>query len=193
MKMQYGLSNSNYVALQLYEQLLDDPNLSADLREKSLFMSAQVLFNQWELFPALETIAIHPPPGVVGNKKVAEFQNDDSIKQRISKIMNDVEAYVEYGLPSLIYDTQVFTEGLFLRGGFSPIKDSIKYDYQQRIDIIIDELKNNFPTSSYIDDLLFSSYFFSNDKDYLTDIVDDFPDGDRYFEAVFLLNQPNSQ
>ena len=59
--------------------------------------------------------------------------------------------------------------------------------YQTRIDGILTELQVRFPNSSYADDLLFSSYFLSDQPRYLQQLVQRYPNSDRAAEAQFLL------
>jgi hypothetical protein len=63
----------------------------------------------------------------------------------------------------------------------------IQTDYQRRIDSIISELQLKFPQSQYIDDLLFSSFFLSDRPQYLTRLIERYPQSDRAAEAKFLL------
>ena len=60
-------------------------------------------------------------------------------------------------------------------------------DYQRRIDSIVSELQVKFPQSQYIDDLLFSSFFLSEQSSYLQTLLDRYPNSDRAAEAKFLL------
>ncbi|OYQ67415.1 hypothetical protein B9G53_01310 [Pseudanabaena sp. SR411] len=64
---------------------------------------------------------------------------------------------------------------------------NMRSDYQRRIDGIITELQVKFPQSQYIDDLLFSSFFLSEQSNYLQRLVDRYPNSDRTNEAKFLL------
>ncbi|MCY7322253.1 MAG: hypothetical protein LH660_10765, partial [Phormidesmis sp. CAN_BIN36] len=67
--------------------------------------------------------------------------------------------------------------------------------YQTRIDGILTELQVKFPNSAYADDLLFSSYFLSNQPRYLQQLVQRYPTSDRAAEAQFLLahRKPKSE
>jgi hypothetical protein len=60
-------------------------------------------------------------------------------------------------------------------------------DYQRRIDAIITELQVKFPQSRYTDDLLFSSFFLSEQPRYLQRLLERYPNSDRANEAKFLL------
>jgi hypothetical protein len=64
---------------------------------------------------------------------------------------------------------------------------SMRSDYQRRIDGIITELQVKFPQSQYIDDLLFSSFFLSEQPNYLKQLLERYPNSDRAAEAKFLL------
>ena len=65
---------------------------------------------------------------------------------------------------------------------------AMRSDYQRRIDGIITELQVKFPQSQYIDDLLFSSFFISEQPSYLQRLVERYPNSDRAAEAKFLLD-----
>ena len=58
---------------------------------------------------------------------------------------------------------------------------------QDFLDETIATLEADFPESRYIDDLLFSSYFYTEDSSYLEKLVEFYPDEDRAEEAIFLL------
>ncbi len=60
----YQGGSQNAIALSLYQKLLEDPNISADLRQKTLYMVAMTLLAQWENHTFSETQRIHPPAGV---------------------------------------------------------------------------------------------------------------------------------
>lgn len=64
---------------------------------------------------------------------------------------------------------------------------SMRSDYQRCIDGIITELQVKFPQSQYIDDLLFSSFFLSEQSSYLKQLLERYPKSDRATEAKFLL------
>ena len=80
---------------------------------------------------------------------------------------------------------------------FNPDTDETSPDigeaYQTRIDGILTELQVRFPNSSYPDDLLFSSYFLSNQPRYLQQLVQRYPTSDRAAEAQFLLAHRTSK
>jgi hypothetical protein len=65
---------------------------------------------------------------------------------------------------------------------------NMRSDYQRRIDGIITELQVKFPQSQYIDDLLFSSFFLSEQSNYLQKLLERYPNSDRAAEARFLLD-----
>jgi hypothetical protein len=64
----------------------------------------------------------------------------------------------------------------------------MRSDYQRRIDGVITELQVRFPQSQYIDDMLFSSFFLSEQSSYLQNLVERYPNSDRAAEAKFLLD-----
>ena len=65
---------------------------------------------------------------------------------------------------------------------------NMRSDYQRRIDGIITELQVKFPQSQFIDDLLFSSFFLSEQSNYLQKLLERYPNSDRAVEARFLLD-----
>ncbi|MCA6584813.1 MAG: hypothetical protein IM516_00155 [Pseudanabaena sp. M158S2SP1A06QC] len=71
---------------------------------------------------------------------------------------------------------------------YEQLEKSTLSDYHRRIDSIITELQIKFPQSPYIDDLLFSSFFLSEQPRYLQRLLERYPDSDRAAEARFLLN-----
>lgn len=73
------------------------------------------------------------------------------------------------------------------------VGQQMQQDYQHRLDDIITELELKFPQSSYIDDLLFSSYYLSGKRGYLQKIIERYPQGDRALEAKFLLEHQTSR
>jgi len=147
----YQASSQNAVALSLYQTLLDDPNISPALREKTLFMVASTLAGQWENHSLGETEIIHPPAGITtSNKPIPKSKYGD---------------YPDY----------------------EEIEKRIQTDYQRRIDAIVTELQVKFPNSNYTDDLLFSSFYITEQPRYLKQILERYPNGDRVAEAKFLL------
>ncbi len=141
----YRLGSQNAIALALYQQLLDRADLTPKLREKTLFMVAATLLEQWENHPSDETLAIHPPAGVVMSLPVS---------------------YSGY------------------RG--SDLKP-LERDYRHRIDGIVTELQQRYPQSAFLDDLLFSLYFMTDDPAYLHRLLLAYPNGDRADEARYVL------
>ncbi|MEI6429370.1 MAG: hypothetical protein WCO45_13460, partial [Pseudanabaena sp. ELA607] len=154
------------IALNLWHQLLQNRNLATSLREKALYMQGMTLLEQWENHSYNETAQIHPPSGVKSTVQPAKPRN-----QRTPNIESDWEK--EYEL-------------------YRNNEKAIGADYQRRLDEIIKELQTNFPKSTLIDDLLFSSFFMSEQSSYLQQIVTRYPQGDRAREARFLLEQSTS-
>jgi hypothetical protein len=66
----------------------------------------------------------------------------------------------------------------------------IQHNYETFLDQTIAKLKQEFPQSIYTDDLLFSRFAIGGDRQYLQQIVVQYPDGDRAAEARFLLAHP---
>ncbi|NUN65284.1 hypothetical protein HCU40_11080 [Pseudanabaena biceps] len=147
----YQGGSQNAIALSLYQTLLNDKQISNQLREKSLYMVASTLLNQWENHTFSETRRIHPPAGMTGKP----LKTNDS----------------RYSYQD--YERQ---------------ENGILSDYQRRIDSIISELQLKFPQSQYIDDLMFSSFFLSEQPRYLQKLLEQYPQSDRAAEAKFLLD-----
>ncbi len=151
----YQGGSQNAIALSLYQNLLDDKNLSPVLREKSLYMVAMTLLAQWENHTFAETQRIHPPTGLTASGQYRQLSSS-----RRSYAYQDYEQ----------------REKIMLS------------DYQRRIDSIITELQVKFPQSQYIDDLLFSSFFLSEQPRYLQRLLERYPNSDRAAEAKFLVD-----
>ncbi len=150
----YQGGSQNAIALSLYQKLLEDNNLAPDLRQKTLYMVAMTLLEQWENHTFSETQIIHPPAGVTAG-----------IQYRLLSTNGRRYAYQDY----------------------EEREKAIQSDYQRRIDGIITELQVKFPQSQYIDDLLFSSFFLSDQPRYLQSLLERYPNSDRAAEAKFLL------
>jgi len=144
-RQSYQAGSQLATALALYQKLLDDPATPDNLREKSLYMVAMLLLEQWEDHDYGETVRIHPPAKV---KDTTQPAMDWQVRE-----------------------------------------NTIKADYLRRIAEITAELRSQFPNSPYIDDLLFSSFFLTEDYKFLQQIVDQYPNGDRFQEAKFLLSR----
>jgi hypothetical protein len=66
----YQKGNSNAVALALYQNILNDPKTPHTVRERSLYMVAATLMEQWDNFYSIrEMHQIHPPAGVIAGPK----------------------------------------------------------------------------------------------------------------------------
>jgi hypothetical protein len=147
----YQAGSQNAIALSLYQNLLETKGVSSELYEKSLYMVAMTLLNQWENHTFSETQRIHPPAGVSGKP---------------------------YSYKPIKYDYR----------DYDLQERRMQADYQRRIDGIITELQVKFPQSQYIDDLLFSSFFLTEQSIYLRTLLDRYPNSDRAAEAKFLLD-----
>ena len=157
----YQSGSQNAIALSLYQNLLAEPQLPPDLREKSLYMVAMTLLEQWENHTYDETQIIHPPAGVSNSGQYRQVTNSSGNRS---------------------YNYQDYQRR----------EKEILSDYQRRIDGIITELQVKFPNSNYIDDLLFSSFFLSEQTKYLQQITERYPNSDRAREASFLLKLKTS-
>lgn len=150
----YQAGSQNAITISLYQNLLEDRNLPPNLREKSLYMLAMTLLNQWENHTFAETQRIHPPAGLSDSNQYLPTSDD---------------RYYSYK-------------------DYEQREKNIGSDYQRRIDGIITELQVKFPQSQFTDDLLFSSFFLSDQSSYLQKLLDRYPNSDRAAEARFLLN-----
>ncbi|BBC23655.1 hypothetical protein [Pseudanabaena sp. ABRG5-3] len=150
----YQGGSQNAIAISLYQNLLDDKNLSPAIREKSLYMVAMTLLTQWENHTFAETQRIHPPTGLSASGQYRQLSSRRGY------------SYQDY----------------------EQREKSMLSDYQRRIDGIITELQVKFPQSNYIDDLLFSSFFLSEQPYYLQRLLERYPNSDRAAEAKFLLD-----
>ncbi len=156
--------SANAIAISIYQKLLEDGSTSPIVREKTLYMLAMTLFDQWENHNPSD---IHPSAGA-GVTATVKFNQFNSRLQRIL-----------HTLPATIGKRYSF--GDELKG------KNLGSEYQHRIDEIIAELQAKFPQSKYIDDLLFSSFFLSDQPYYLQTILERYPNSDRAAEAKFLL------
>jgi hypothetical protein len=155
----YQGGSQNAIAISLYQNLLEDKNLSPALREKSLYMVAMTLLVQWENHTFSETQLIHPLAGLSDSRKYRPLKTNQETSQQ-----------------TYFYQDYILQE------------KSMQSDYQRRIDGIITELQVRFPNSQYTDDLLFSSFFLSEQPSYLRKLLERYPNSDRAAEAKFLLD-----
>ena len=200
----YQKSNTNYIALSLYKQLLDEANLPPYLYEQALYMSAQIALFQLELFPTQETIAIHPLPGMSGEPGIPKlWKNKDFQRELFDSEFSDMREQKvikeQYGFLGAMWGSEYWLEREILsyEAGtkdtvFHDSMNDIRNDYQLYVDSIIEALKRQFPNSKYIDDLLFGNYFLSDQRSYLDELVSSFPDSDRASEAKFLVDKISS-
>ena len=158
----YREHSENAIAISIYQELLEDNSTSPTIREKTLYMMAMTLFDQWENHTFSERQNIHPPAGVTATVIFNQFNTS------FARILST--------LPAAIGKRYDFDYGQGLRS-----------DYLKRIDDIIAELQAKFPQSTYIDDLLFSSFFLSRQTSYLKTLLERYPNSDRAAEAKFLL------
>jgi hypothetical protein len=158
----YREHSENAIAISIYQELLEENSTSPTVREKTLYMLAMTLFDQWENHTFSERQNIHPPAGVTATVSFNQF--NVSIERIIST------------LPAAIGKRYHFDREQRLRS-----------DYLKRIHDIIAELQSKFPQSTYIDDLLFSSFFLSRQTSYLKTLLERYPNSDRAAEAKFLL------
>ncbi|WP_055073568.1 hypothetical protein [Pseudanabaena sp. 'Roaring Creek'] len=160
-RAKYREHSENAIAISIYQELLEDNSTSPTVREKTLYMMAMTLFDQWENH---NRSYIHPPVGVTATVSFNQFNS--SFERILSRLPAATGNYFYFD---------------YAKGR------SLGSDYQKRIDKIVFELQTKFPQSTYIDDLLFSSFFLSDQPHYLKTILERYPNSDRAAEAKFLL------
>ncbi len=173
----YQNSSQNAVALSLYEKILADSQTPPQIREKTLYMIASTLLAQWEWHPPEETLAIHPLPGLSGELSAQKIWQAVNFREVEKKAYQSDPP--DYDLLGKAWERRNQAQEQALK--------VISLDYQRRIDQIIAQLKQQFPQSPYIDDLLFSSYFLNRKPSYLQEIVKQYPKGDRATDAAKFL------
>ncbi|WP_258040672.1 hypothetical protein [Pseudanabaena sp. BC1403] len=152
--------SANAIAISIYQELLEDSSTSPIVREKTLYMLAMTLIDQWENHNPSEIL---PPAGVTATVSFNQFNSS------FERILSTLPAAIGK------------------RFNLDDLPRSLRSEYQKRIDEIIAELQAKFPQSTYIDDLLFSSFFLSDQPHYLQTILERYPNSDRAAEAKFLL------
>ena len=173
----YQNASQNAVALSLYEKILADSQTPPQIREKTLYMIASTLLAQWEWHSPEETLAIHPLPGVSGEPSAQKIWQAVNLRE-VEKQANQSDP-PNFDLLTKAWKRRDQAE--------EQARKAIPLDYQRRIDQIITQLKQQFPQSPYIDDLLFSSYFLSRKPSYLEEVVKQYPKGDRAADAAKFL------
>jgi hypothetical protein len=158
----YREHSENAIAISIYQELLEENSTSPTVREKTLYMLAMTLFDQWENHTFSERQNIHPPAGVTATVSFNQF--NVSMERTLSRLSAAIGKSYEF-------DREL----------------GLSSDYLKRIDDIIAELQAKFPQSTYIDDLLFSSFFLSRRPSYLKTLLERYPNSDRAAEAKFLL------
>lgn len=189
----YQSANSNSVALSLYQSILSNPRTSPSLREKTLFMVASTLLSQWEIYPTTDIVSTYPLPGMTEEPQVkniyqAESALDDA-KEKRDRAWQENSSRGGKEDAARRASRAVDQAEQALKKTKAQAMKIIQQSYQRRIDEVISQLQTTFPKSVYIDDLLFSNYFFSGQRQYLEKIVKLYPNGDRTAEAKFLLEQ----
>ncbi|WP_330484209.1 hypothetical protein [Tumidithrix elongata] len=94
----YQASSQNAVALSLYQSILDDANTPPSLREKTLYMVAMTLLEQWEEHDFGETVAIHPPAGITSDRSTIaslKFGAYQDYQNREKQIQNDYQRRID--------------------------------------------------------------------------------------------------
>ena len=195
----YQSSSQNAIALSLYQKILSSSRTASQLREKTLYMVAETLLSQWELSTTTETIALHPLPGMAGEPQLISLWKSKKIRDFTNEMKESLKAvnleYIESGSGYIyVFENQLEYEVLNFEhnnkgSAVETVMTTIASDYQSQVDTIIATLIRDFPNSSHIDDLMFSSYFFSGKQKYLSEILKVYPNSDRAAEAKFLIEQ----
>jgi hypothetical protein len=181
----YQQASQNAVALSLYEKILADSQTPPQIREKTLYMIASTLLAQWEWHPEEETRLILPSlVGKLSEPSVKTSRQASNLEEQASNLEEQAN---QNNPPN--YELKKKAKKLFAQAGELSSKAETEFQeaYQHRIDQIIAQLKQQFPQSPYIDDLLFSSYFLNRKPSYLQEIVKQYPKGDRATDAAKFL------
>lgn len=121
----YQGGSQNAIALSLYQNLLDSNQLPPDLREKSLYMIAMILLEQWENHTFSETTSIHPPAGVQSSSSFRQtlkpifsyldYQNlETNIAQDYQRRIDSIITELQLKFPQSIYTDDLLFSSFFL-------------------------------------------------------------------------------
>jgi hypothetical protein len=95
----YQESSQNVVAISRYQKLLENPSISPQMREKTLYRIAATLLWQWENHPDGETLRIHPPANVPGKAKNlfygASYPSNSNWEDSYKQIRRDYQSRVD--------------------------------------------------------------------------------------------------
>jgi hypothetical protein len=122
----YQQASQNAVALSLYQAILADSRTPPQLRETTLYMTAQTLLHQWENYPWGETLRIHPPVGVpTANKPLREdfdqsYRAWDETEKRIQRDyqtrIDGIITELQVKFPKSAYIDDLLFSSYFLSG-----------------------------------------------------------------------------
>jgi hypothetical protein len=121
----YQGGSQNAIALSLYQNLLDSNQFPPDLREKSLYMVAMILLEQWESHTFSETTSIHPPAGVQSSSSFRQtlkpifsyldYQNlETNIAQDYQRRIDSIITELQLKFPQSIYTDDLLFSSFFL-------------------------------------------------------------------------------
>jgi hypothetical protein len=105
--------------------LLDSNQLPPDLREKSLYMVAMILLEQWENHTFSETTSIHPPAGVQTSQSFRQtlkpifsyldYQDlETNIAQDYQRRIDSIITELQLKFPQSIYTDDLLFSSFFL-------------------------------------------------------------------------------
>ncbi|MGF1575213.1 MAG: tol-pal system YbgF family protein [Cyanophyceae cyanobacterium] len=152
------LANHNAQAVMLLEPLIEDTSTPARLVEQALYLQISALYRQYASYPPSETFAMVPLNGW--------GDPDPSLYEVIPPDwIQAADPYYD------IYKTQQEQSAWYIR----------------HIIRITSTLLEDFPRSRYGDDALMVVYELTQDPEYLKELLQRFPEGDRSEEARVLL------
>jgi hypothetical protein len=122
----YQPASQNATAIALYQAVLNDPKTPAELREKSLYMTAMTLLHQWENYPWGETMRIHPPAGVATSPQPLDLDFDRDynnwqrantrLQQDYQRRIDNILTELQVKFPKSAYIDDLLFSNYFLSG-----------------------------------------------------------------------------
>jgi hypothetical protein len=103
----YQDSSQNAVAISQYQKLLNNPRITPQLKEKTLYMVASTLLWQWENHPKGETLRIHPLAGVPGKPQNFFFDVDYSYNGNYEAINKQMQRDYQSRVDQIISELKI--------------------------------------------------------------------------------------
>jgi hypothetical protein len=131
----YQDSSQNAVAISQYQKLLNNPRITPQLKEKTLYMVASTLLWQWENHPKGETLRIHPPAGVPGKPQNFFFDVDYSYTGDLQDPYKQIQQNYQSRVDQIISELKIrFSQSKYIDDLlFSSYYLSGKPEYLQQI------------------------------------------------------------